>query len=71
VAERAVALGLANEPLYRLGSNLARRFQQPWTQQGQLNLPALLSPGQGRKLPALAKRSFREMWATGELEELQ
>jgi L-lactate dehydrogenase complex protein LldF len=71
VAERAVALGLANEPLYRLGSNLARRLQTPWTQQGQLNLPAALSPGQGRKLPALANRSFREMWAAGELEELQ
>jgi len=69
IAERATALGLASEPFYRLGSNLVRLAQRPLTSGGSLRIPHQLNPAQQRKLPALAQRSFRTMWAEGELEE--
>jgi L-lactate dehydrogenase complex protein LldF len=61
-AERAVAFGLAHERLYRMATGLARLLQRPLVDQGALRVPARWSPAQERRLPALAPRSFREMW---------
>ena len=69
MAERAVALGMANGSIYQLGTSLARRVQTPLVKNGQLNLPAKLNPGQARKAPALAKRSFHDIWKSGELDQ--
>ncbi len=69
MAERAVALGMSSEPFFRFGTSIARRLQKPMMRNGQLHLPLSLNPGKGRKLPVMAERSFREIWASGELEE--
>jgi hypothetical protein len=68
LAERAVAFGMSSEPFYRFGAAVARQLQKPLAGDGHLNLPAQFSPGQGRKLPALAERSFREIWQSGQLD---
>lgn len=68
-AERTVAFGMGHERLYRLGTGAARLLQAPMVRDGQLDLPAKLNPAQDRRLPALAPRSFREIWKSGELEE--
>jgi L-lactate dehydrogenase complex protein LldF len=60
--ERAVAFGLAHERLYRMATGLARLLQRPLVDQGAFRVPARWNPAQERRLPALAPRSFREMW---------
>jgi L-lactate dehydrogenase complex protein LldF len=69
LAERAVAWGLAHQRLYQLGAGLGRLAARPLTHDGYTDLPARLNPAQERRLPALAPRSFREIWRSGELEE--
>ena len=69
LAERTVAWGLGHERLYGLGAGLGRLATKPFTQDGYTNLPQRLNPAEERRLPALAPRSFREMWASGELDE--
>jgi L-lactate dehydrogenase complex protein LldF len=69
MAERAVAWGLAHQRLYQLGAGLGRLAAKPFTHDGYTDLPARLNPAQERRLPGLAPRSFREMWAAGELDE--
>jgi L-lactate dehydrogenase complex protein LldF len=69
MAERAVAWGLGHQRLYQLGAGLGRLAAKPFTHDGYTDLPARLNPAQERRLPALAPRSFREMWVAGELEE--
>jgi L-lactate dehydrogenase complex protein LldF len=61
-AERAAAFGLAHERLYRMGTGLARLLQRPLVEQGTLRVPRRWNPAQERQLPALAPRSFRELW---------
>ncbi len=68
-AERTVAFGMGHERLYRMGAGAARLLQAPMARDGQLNLPEKLNPAQDRRLPALAPRSFREIWQSGELED--
>ena len=69
VAERTVAFGMGHERLYRVGAGAARLLQTPMARDGQLNLPEKWNPAQDRHLPALAARSFREIWQSGELED--
>jgi L-lactate dehydrogenase complex protein LldF len=69
LAERAVAWGMGHERLYRLGAGLGRLAARPFTQDGYTVLPQRLNPAQERRLPGLAPRSFREIWASGELDE--
>jgi hypothetical protein len=60
---------MGHERLYRLGAGLGRLAARPFTQDGYTNLPQRLNPAQERRLPALAPRSFREIWRSGELDE--
>ena len=61
IAERAAAFVLGHERLTKFSCGLARLFQRPFKKDGLLKLPPRLNPGQGRNLPSLADRSFREM----------
>ena len=67
MAERAAARLLSNPKSMRFVARLLRLLQTPFARNGQLALPAALNPTKGRRLPALAKRSFREMWEKGEV----
>jgi hypothetical protein len=60
---------MAHQRLYQLGAGLGRLAARPWTHDGYTILPHQLNPAQERRLPGLARRSFREMWASGELDE--
>lgn len=68
-AERLVASIFAGERSTRLAAATGRLFQRPLVKDGRLQLPDSLNPTQGRALPSLAPKSFREMWAKGEIEE--
>ena len=68
-AEEGVAFVLAHEKLMRFVMGAVRLAQRRFVYDGSLNLPDHLNPVPGRQLPGLAKRSFREMWRSGELED--
>lgn len=68
-AEEAGAFVLKHEKLMRFMTNAARLAQRPFLRNGKLRLPQRLNPVLERQLPALANRSFREIWKSGELEE--
>lgn len=67
--EEAVAFVFGHEKLMRFTANAARLAQWPIVRDGFLNLPGRLNPALKRRLPGLAKRSFHEMWRSGELED--
>jgi L-lactate dehydrogenase complex protein LldF len=69
LAERTVAWGLGHRRLYQLGAGLGRLLTKPLAHDGYTDLPQRLNPAQERRLPALAPRSFREMWRSGEIDE--
>ncbi|UCG25324.1 MAG: lactate utilization protein, partial [Chloroflexota bacterium] len=69
LAEGAAASILGHERLLRWTTRAFRVFQRPFADKGQLNLPGRLNPLGQRRLPALASRSFRDLWKDGELEE--
>ena len=60
---------LASPRRLRLATGLLRWLQRPLRGRRGLRLPGVLNPAGDRALPALAPRSFRQMWAAGELEE--
>ena len=66
-AERAAVRVLQSEGLMRVTTKLLRLAQKPLQKEGRLNLPARLNPAKGRQLPALAPKSFREMWDNQEV----
>jgi L-lactate dehydrogenase complex protein LldF len=68
LAERAAARVLKDDRLLRLTTGALRLLQRPFVRQGSLRLPAALNPAKERRLPVLAKKSFREMWAKGEIK---
>jgi len=68
MSERAAAFGLANPGLFKYGTAVMRQLQRPLAKGDKLNLPGKLNPGQSRKTPALAKRSFHDIWQSGELD---
>jgi hypothetical protein len=68
VAERTVAFAMGHERLWRWGTRLGRLLQKPFANDGQIDLPEQLNPMRERKLPALAPRSFREMWRDGDFD---
>jgi L-lactate dehydrogenase complex protein LldF len=65
LAEGAAAFVLGHERLLRWSTAALRLLQKPFTRQGQLNLPGRLNPLGQRQPPALAKKSFREIWKEG------
>ena len=67
-AEETGAFVLKHEKLMRFMTKAVRLAQRPLVRNGRLRLPQRLNPALERQLPALAKRSFREMWKSGELE---
>ena len=68
MSERAAAFGLASPGLFKYGTAVMRQLQRPLAKGDKLNLPGKLNPGQSRKTPALAKRSFHDIWQSGELD---
>ncbi|MDX1613606.1 MAG: lactate utilization protein B [Candidatus Promineifilaceae bacterium] len=69
VAENAAAEVLKREWLLRWTSRLLRLLQRPFAREGHLRLPGSLSSAAGRPLPALAEKSFRQLWQEGALDE--
>lgn len=70
-AEEAAAFVLGREKLMRFVAGAVRLAQRPFVRKGRLNLPGFLNPALERRLPGLSGRSFREMWASGEVEDKQ
>jgi L-lactate dehydrogenase complex protein LldF len=67
--ERTVAFGLGRSAFFRLGAGLLRLLQRPLVQNRRLALPKRLNPAQGRALPALAPRAFRDIWSAQLVDE--
>jgi L-lactate dehydrogenase complex protein LldF len=67
MAESSAASVLEHEQLMRWTTGALRTLQKPFTDEGHLRLPNRLNPTSQRELPALAKKSFREMWKDGEV----
>ncbi|MCZ6633461.1 MAG: LutB/LldF family L-lactate oxidation iron-sulfur protein [bacterium] len=70
-AEEGAAFVLKHEKWMRFVTGVMRVAQRAFVRKGVLNLPDWLNPAAGRQLPHLAKRSFRKMWQSGELEQKQ
>lgn len=66
LVEQAAALMMAGPGRFQLAMQAARQLQKPLAADGRLAWP---HPAGARDLPALAPRSFRQMWAAGELDE--
>lgn len=66
--EEMVADGMAAPSRMRAGSSVLRVLQRPFQKENSVQLPQFLNPAGKRKLPSLAKKSFRQMWADGEVE---
>ena len=67
LSEKAVAFVMGNPRLWGVATGLARIGQRPFLRDNQLHLPIDLI-GE-RKPPHLQKKSFRQMWKDGEVEE--
>jgi L-lactate dehydrogenase complex protein LldF len=68
--EKGAAFVLAHERLLRWGRRALAVGQQPLVAGDQLRVPAAVNPAQERRLPALAPRSFHELWAELEDEDV-
>jgi L-lactate dehydrogenase complex protein LldF len=60
--EEVIGVVLSHTRLYRTLTGLARVFQRPLVWRGALRLPRRLNPAGEREIPALAPRSFRDLW---------
>ena len=70
-AEEVGAFVLGHERLMRFMMKAVRLAQRPFARNGILRLPQRLNPSLERELPILSKRSFRDMWKSGELEKVR
>lgn len=69
-AEGAAAFVLDHEPLLKVLRRTGARLQEPLSRGDHIQLPQALNPAGRRKLPALAEKSFREIWEErAEVEE--
>ena len=64
-AEQLVAFVFGHQRLTRWSTAVLRILQRPFARESQLNLPGRLNPAGERRLPALAKKSFHELWKEG------
>ncbi len=62
LALRLAARVLAHRRLAEAISRAARLLQRPFAHNGSFHLPTSLDVARPRRLPALAERSFRELW---------
>ncbi len=60
--ERLIAWGMRHPRLYRWGVRVARWVQRPLARERRVRLPGRWHPAGERDLPALAPRSFHEIW---------
>ncbi len=67
--ERAAARVMGNHRLLSAAGTGLRLGQIPLAQGETLNIPRRFNPAQDRRLPALPKKSFRQMWRDGDLDE--
>jgi len=69
MAEKAAAAIMRHEKSMDLVTGAIRLAQKPFVRDGALKFPRRLHAAFGRQMPGLAKRSFREMWQSGTLED--
>jgi len=67
LAEETAAATLARKRVMGLSGKALRVLQRPFAKGNHLHLPERINPGNGRKLPALAKKSFHQLWEDGEV----
>jgi L-lactate dehydrogenase complex protein LldF len=60
--ETSVAWTLGHQRLFGALIDMGRVCQTPLKNEGQLNVPQALNPAGERQLPALAERSFHDLW---------
>ncbi len=66
-AEETAAAVLARKRVMGLSTKTLRVLQRPFVRENSLRVPERMNPGNGRKLPALAKKSFHQLWKDGEV----
>jgi L-lactate dehydrogenase complex protein LldF len=71
LAEGSAAFLLSQKRLMGMATAALRWGQRPLVREGQLRLPGRLNPARGEDkgspFPALAKKSFRDLWKDGEI----
>lgn len=67
IAEETAAAVLARKRVMGLSGKTLRLLQRPFTRGNNLNVPDKLNPADGRKLPSLAKKPFRQLWEDEEV----
>ncbi len=65
--EKAAAFALRYDKLWRVVTGLGRSGQRPLLKNGKLQVPDSFNPAGERQLPALAKKSFHDLWRDGEV----
>ena len=65
--EEWVADGLTSSGKMGLGARSLRFLQRPFQKENNIQLPSFLNPAGNRKLPSFAPKSFRQMWADGDI----
>lgn len=67
--EEGAAWVLGDSKRMETMTQVLRLLQKPFAREGRMAVPEFANPTQGRDLPALANRSFRELWQSGDLED--
>ena len=67
-AERWAAWMLGRPARFRWATGVGRVGQRLFLRDGKLRPPQSFHPAPGRELPALAPKSFRQMWRDGEVD---
>lgn len=65
--EKAAAFALRYDKLWQVVTGLGRLGQRPLLKNGKLQVPDRFNPAGERQLPALAKKSFHDLWRDGEV----
>jgi L-lactate dehydrogenase complex protein LldF len=67
LAEKTAAFVMGSPRRWGLGAGLARQAQRPFVHDRQILLPQPIDVSKERRLPSIAPKSFRQMWADGEV----